>query len=106
MIANPAEQRTLPSSAIVTVTLIGLLCVGSIVWHHARVKSELLAMPSHERESLYERTLSTLRTTCVHTDGAEMHDYCQEQALFVSRFPECDATCQSTCQRYSPKPTK
>jgi cytochrome b pre-mRNA-processing protein 3 len=105
-IAAPAEQRALPPRAILMVALVGLLCVGSIAWRYAQVKSELLAMPSHERQSLYERTLSTLRTTCVHADGTEMRDYCQEQATFVSRFPECDAACQSTCQRYRPKPTK
>lgn len=106
IVATPAEQRALPFRSIVSVTLAGLLCVGAIVWHHERAKSELMAMPAGERQSLYDRTLATLRTTCARADGEQLRGYCQQEAEFVSRFPECDASCQSTCQQYLPRPTK
>ena len=105
-IAVPAEQSELPIRSIATVTLVALLSVGLIAWHHRRAQTELLAIPVQERTSLYERTLSTLQTTCSHAEGAELTAYCQTQALFVSRFPECDATCQSICNRYLPRATR
>jgi cytochrome b pre-mRNA-processing protein 3 len=105
-IAAPAEQRTLPFASVVTVALVVLLSVGLIAWHHRRAQAELQSMPTVERAALYERTLSTLRTTCPHADGVQLHDYCQEQAIFVSRFPECDAQCQATCREFLPRATK
>jgi len=63
-------------------------------------------MPTTDRALLYERTLSTLGTTCTHAQGEEMSDYCQKQALFVSRFPECEAACQRICKQYLPRATR
>ncbi len=105
-IATSGEQRVLPLSSIVIVSLVGALCFGGILWHHTRAKAELMTMPAQDRYSLYEHTLSALHTACAHADGEQLREYCQQQAEFVSRFPECDANCQSVCRRYLPRPTK
>jgi len=105
-IAAPAEQRTLPLSSFATVALVVVLSAGLIAWHHRRAQVELQSMPTVERAALYERTLSTLRTTCPRADGAQLRDYCQQQALFVSRFPECDNQCQATCKAFLPRATR
>jgi hypothetical protein len=105
-IPTSADQGTLPVRSLLVVTLVGTLCFGAIVWHHARAKAELTSMPAQERYSLYERTLSTLHTTCSQVDGEALQEFCKQQAEFVSRLPECDASCLATCQRYLPRPTR
>lgn len=105
-IATLAEQRPMSVRSMVLVSLVGTLCFGGILWHHSRAEAELMTMPAQERLSLYDRTLSTLSTTCAHAEGESLREFCQQQAMFLSRFPECDGSCQSACQRYLPRPTK
>ena len=65
-----------------------------------------LEVPAEERMSLYERTIATLRTTCAHSIGSELRDFCQGQASFLSGFPECNSECQRECEKLRPRPTK
>jgi len=101
-----AEQRAGSNGLFVAVAIAGLLGAGASVWHQLGANAELNTMPTKERVPLYGRTLVTLRTNCVHATGPRLHGYCQEQAEFLSRFPECEAACQRTCQRYALRPTK
>jgi len=99
------ERRTLSLGAAIAAS-VGVLWVGSTFWSHQHAKKELMELPAEERVSLYERTLATLRTTCVHSIGSELRDFCQEQASFLSGFPECNSECQRECQKSRPRPTK
>jgi cytochrome b pre-mRNA-processing protein 3 len=84
-----------------------LLAIGANwTWSRWQARAELLALPTIERHMLYERTLETLNGVCKHAHGNDLSDYCREQVRFISRFPECDDACQTTCRQLSPRPTR
>jgi hypothetical protein len=86
-------------------TAIAFSAKGNIAYQK-RIDVELNALPSAERKALYVRTTDTLRSTCSLPVGSLISDYCREQAQFLSRFSECNDTCQQTCRQFFPKPTK
>jgi hypothetical protein len=67
---------------------------------------ELSDLPVTERQALYERTLETLRTTCVRAHGYELTEYCRKQADFITHFPECDSECRDLAARFTPPPSR
>lgn len=73
---------------------------------NGRMGRELGDLPGPERRALYQRTMETLRTTCMHASGAQLTEHCREQANFVERFPECDRECRELAQRFHPQPTR
>ena len=70
------------------------------------VDRELRGLPQHERATLYERTLTTLRTTCSSTRTDALLEYCREQAEFIERFPECDDGCRQLTSEFAALPTR
>ena len=103
--ALSTERRTLGLGTAIAAT-VGVLWVSSTFWSHQHAKKELMELPPEERMSLYERTLATVRTTCAHSIGSELRDFCQAQASFLSGFPECNSECQRECENFRPRPTK
>lgn len=85
---------------------LALVLLGSGLWSYRQTQQELFALPSAERQSLYQHTIETLENICERTHGTELNEYCRTQAQFIARFPECGATCQEVCRRFSPRPTK
>jgi hypothetical protein len=96
-------DNPLPLAIIAAVVAAILLCIGPWPWG---ARKELMALSSEERASLYQRTLATVRTTCVHANGSELREFCREQGRLLSLFPECDTQCKLDCQQLRPRPTK
>lgn len=95
----------LPIAAVaVGVTL--LFGVGVILLKDWNTERELRIMPDDTRRALFERIQETVRGSCSHAKSDELRDYCEEQAQFLTRFPECEATCQDLCKRYAARATK
>jgi hypothetical protein len=57
-------------------------------------------LPEAERKALYERTLSTLETTCALRGSDGLAKYCRDQAELIVRFPECDRRCNASAERW------
>lgn len=79
----------------------GLASALFAVWiSSGAARREVLArLPEPERRALYERTLHALTSTCQATPRSSgLEDFCREQAQFVLRFPECDASCRALSQ--------
>src|SRR5512145_1844318 len=96
-------RRTIWRWSVAVITLLGL--IGAVVFITTRTDRELRALPAADRRALYQRTLETLRSACMHVTGPQLSDYCCDQAEFVKRFPECDPTCRELAERFAPKPT-
>lgn len=67
---------------------------------------ELESLPEPERRALYDRTLETLRTSCMHSRGPTLTKHCRDQATFIQRFPECQQECRELAERFEPKPSR
>ncbi len=112
MVLN-GERKPRPLSSLCRLILIwlgGLLAIALVcvlAMHiHSRLDRELQDVPEVERRALYERTLETLRASCMQARGPTFTDYCREQADFVRRFPECDSECRELAARFAPHPSR
>lgn len=92
-------KRWLGGFAALTV----IVC--ALVYFDSRVGRELRRLPDADRRALYQRTIETLRTSCLKAEGPMLSDYCCEQADFIERFPECGADCRTLAKRFTPRPT-
>jgi hypothetical protein len=90
----------------VLVALSAAVSVTGLVAYQRNEEAELRSLPLAERASLFQRTFETLNFTCTHTNGKILAGYCRKQAEFLVRFPECNDSCQRTCHRFFPRPTK
>lgn len=66
----------------------------------------MTSLSTRARRALYERTLETLRTSCMHAPGREVSDDCPQQADFIKRFPECDCEWGSLAARFVHGPSR
>lgn len=103
MCHRPSFIRALKWGAA-TVLVLALAWV--VVFLNRGTDRELLSLPAAERRALYQRTLETLRLSCVHAEGPKLSEYCWKQAEFVVHFPECDRECHALARQCSPKPTR
>lgn len=103
---EPLSSRARRTLLWLGVALALLAAVAVATFTHARLDRELSGLPGPERRALYERTLETLRTSCMRSRGPELSEYCQQQAHFIKRFPECDSECHELAARFAPKPTR
>ncbi len=103
-----ATSSAAPGQCFVPITVTCLVpgVAGTSLWNHRQASQDLITLPTLERQTLYQRTLETLESICVSATGPEIVDYCRDQAQFIARFPECDATCEAACRRLAPRPTK
>lgn len=90
--------------------VIALLCfalalVGWALLLRAMSK-EPANLPPADRQVLVERTLETLRTTCNRERGPALDDFCDEQARFIERLPECTAECRAVVTSIAHRPTR
>lgn len=95
-------MRPLPLAA--AITLVAAICGG--VFLQARLERDVTEMPAAERHALYERTRETLRSSCSQALEQDVAEHCQEQAAFITRFPECNAECKSLAARFSHRPSR
>lgn len=101
-------NRSLPRAASRWVLGISAaaLIVATIALTMGRASREIESLPTSERQALYQRTLETLRTSCMQATGPTVTEYCREQAAFILRFPECDRECQTLAGRFAHQPSR
>lgn len=101
----PPWGSRLRHSIAMAITLV----VGSLllfwVWSRDDEQVAIVELPETERASLYARTLANLQTTCKVQDGS-LRAYCEQQARFIVKFPECDPACVQLARTYLPQPTR
>ncbi len=105
--AGTARSRR-ASILAVAVALVAAAC-GAIVflaWRQGAVSRAIEKLPDEERAAEYLRTRQELETVC--RDAREpLRAHCQQQALFLSYFPECDAACRELVRRqFPPEPAR
>jgi hypothetical protein len=101
----PSKRKTI---ALVAIGVIGASTVTILwLWNPDAERKAIQRLPQAERRVLYERTLRTLETTC-RLEGREsgLEDFCQRQAEFILRFPECDAACSSVAESHRSVPSR
>lgn len=81
------------------LALAGL--AGYIVWNQGAVDRAIRSLPAEERRAQFLRTAEELRTVCANPPPA-LWARCQQQAEFLSRFPECDAACRRLVEGFFP----
>ncbi len=82
---------------------LSALALATVLVLHAqtRLDRELRDLPDPERHALYERTLETLRSSCMRSTGPTFTEYCRAQADFIERFPGCDSECHELARRFT-----
>lgn len=95
---RPVLWWFLGALVLLAATLLG-------VWLQGSVARDLGRMAEPERRALYERTLENLRT-CARAPTDALQPYCEEQALFVGNFPECDDACRALARPFAPRSTR
>lgn len=99
------EGFRIPIAAVV-VGVVLLVMAGATVLNDWNAQQELARMPDDARRALYMRVHDALHSACPHAQGEKLREYCRDQAEFLSRFSECDDSCQRLCKQYAPQPTK
>lgn len=102
--ASEPRTRTTRRRATQRFFWYGLVAAAfaAVVWWRGRPARELRAMPPAARQALFERTLETLRTTCLASAGAALDDICIDAARLARSFPECDRECRALAGRFAP----
>ncbi len=89
-------SRTGARRVAVNVAVVAVILGAAVFWAIGR-NAEGVAirqLPTAERQALYERTLSTLKTTCNPTTRPSgLERFCSRQAELIVQFPECDQAC-------------
>lgn len=62
------------------------------VWSAGSERRALQGLSEPDRQALYQRTLTNLRSVCSPASDA-MRGFCEEQAHLAESFPECDQAC-------------
>lgn len=93
-------------SAVIAASVVSLVGTGVILFNDWNTEQQLQRMPADARRVLFEHLQETLRRSCPQAKGEELREYCQEQAQFLARFPECGASCQDLYKQYAPRATK
>jgi len=90
------------------VLLAAVLCcaIAFGVWHHGALSRAIGALPAEERHAEFLRTRQEVESVCAKPPPA-LRRHCQQQALFLSNFPECDAACQELVRsQFPPEPPR
>jgi hypothetical protein len=101
------SQRT--ARVLSAVLLMVALAVVFAIWMRARDEEQaaIRALPEPERRALFERTLTTLNTTCRRASRPTgLDDFCAEQARFILQFDACDLSCQRLASGASRRPMR
>ena len=101
--AQARRYRHSPGAELLRLVTHGLLHLTG----HDHVKAgERRVMRAAERHALYERTRETLRTSCPRAQEQDVAEHCQQQAAFITRFPECNTECKNLAARFSHRPSR
>lgn len=104
----PQALRGRRALAIV-VLVFAAVVLALLVWLRGPQAEEraIRRLPEGERRALYERTLRTLESSCEPSKRPKgLEDFCREQAEFVARFPDCDASCRAVAAKFRHLPSR
>jgi hypothetical protein len=107
---EPLDQAAQRKATIVTVLLLLVAAITCVVlwrWSRNDEASAIRTLPMSDRRSLFEGTLRTLESVCdPQTRPPGLDGYCNEQAIFVRQFPECEAACLALAKGARRPPTR
>jgi hypothetical protein len=105
-----AERTAQRKASIVVAVAIAAAtgaCFALWLWSRADETDAVRNLPATERRALYESTLHTLNTVCdAEKQPQGLKDFCNDQALFVLQFPECEETCRAIVMRARSLPAR
>jgi hypothetical protein len=104
---DQAAQRKASALVIVILLVAAIGCV--ILWHWTRADepTAIRALPTADRRALFEGTLRTLQSVCdAQRRPPGLDGFCNEQAIFVEQFPECEAVCRALAKAARTQPTR
>ena len=104
-IAPPTAPSSVSRAARVAALLLVLIVLlGAWLALIARRERQLTravrSLPANVQEATYRRSYEELATTCATEPN--LADHCTDEALFILRFPQCTAACQTLARRYLP----
>jgi len=101
----PARRRqdTLPWAARGLLLLAAVLLVAVWGWLRNAESRALASMDPDLRRELFVRSRAEAEVLCARPELAEE---CHTRVEFLSRFPECDASCQDLVARQLRRPTR
>jgi hypothetical protein len=88
--------------------LVLLLGLGRVLSAQQQQRDEnaLRRLPERERRALYEHSVHALGELCRGVGSGLMAEYCEQQAAFVVRLPECDEGCRRLAAAHLVRPTR
>jgi hypothetical protein len=100
-----SKKRTIVWAAGLT---LGALALAGLWWLGGRSEQQAISkLAPDERRALYERTLQNLKSTCrPERRPSGLDDYCQRQADFILKFPECDRACEDLATQQTNQPSR
>lgn len=102
-----ARQRSRRIAVAVAAAALVIALLAVMYLRGTAERRAIARLPAPERRALYDRTLSTLRSTCnPHARPAGLEGYCADQAAFIQRFPECDSACEDLAAHLRDSPTR
>jgi hypothetical protein len=91
------------------ILLLGSVLVvmlGVWLWLQGDEDRALKAMAPAQRQVLFQETQASFRTLCLSDAGPHFQPRCQQQAVFLHRFSECDDACRQELAAFLPRPTR
>jgi hypothetical protein len=107
---EPLDQAAQHKASAVVIVILLLAAIGCVVlWHWTRddETTAIRALPATDRRALFEGTLRTLQAVCdAQRRPSGLDGFCNEQAIFVAQFPECEAACRALAKAARAQPTR
>jgi hypothetical protein len=108
--AEPVDQAAQRKATVVVALLLllaGSACVVLWRWSRNDETSAIRTLPVADRRALFEGTLRTLESVCEEQKRPPgLEGFCNEQAIFVAQFPECEAACLALAKGARTPPTR
>ena len=108
--AEPVDQAAQRKATVVTVSLLllaAIVCVALWRWSRDDETSAIRTLPAPDRRALFDGTLRTLASVCdPQRRPTGLDGYCNEQAIFIAQFPECEAACRTLVKGARRPPTR
>lgn len=99
--ADPVDQRRVGFVRLLLLLLVALAAwLAVVAWREHRLTVAVRSLPRDVQEATYRRTYEELSAVCARESS--LAEYCQRQAEFILKFPQCDAACSQLARRHFP----
>jgi hypothetical protein len=105
---DPQQRRRRVSTVLTLVALAGgfLMILAWMLLDSRRQTRAIRSLPPEARQSVYQRALANYRILCTPVPKTQLTERCQQDAAFLSLFPECDAGCRALLADALPQATR